>query len=201
MVGQVHPREQCWFAENLRAESYQNGDGITSNLSNEEWSSATSGATAVYDHDLSNLDAYGRLYNFHVVEDNRSICPATWHVPSDDEVIELENQLGMMPDEANAVGFRGANIGDVLKSTSGWNGDGNGTNMSGLNVVPSGNRYHHGTFLSLGENGSWWTSTQNEYDESRAWYRSLTHDEEGIYREQDALKTIGFPIRCIQDSE
>ena len=193
--------EQCWFAENLRAESYQNGDSITSGLSNEEWSSATTGATAVYGHDHSYLDAYGRLYNFHVVEDNRSICPAMWHVPSDDEIIELENQLGMMPGEATAVGFRGGNIGDALKSTSGWNGDGNGTNVSGMNVVPSGNRYHHGAFLSLGENGSWWTSTQNQNDESKAWYRSLSHDDEGIYREHDALKTIGFPLRCIKDSE
>ena len=193
--------EQCWFAENLRAESYQNGDFITSGMSNEEWSSATSGATAVYGDDPSNLDAFGRLYNFYVVEDNRLICPAMWHVPSDEEVIELENHLGMMPDEASAVGFRGGNIGDALKSTSGWNGDGNGTNVSGLNVVPSGNRYHHGAFLSLGENGSWWTSTQNQNDESRAWYRSLSHDDEGIYREQDALKTIGFPIRCIKNAE
>ena len=31
--------EQCWFAENLRAENYENGDAIQSNLSDNEWSS------------------------------------------------------------------------------------------------------------------------------------------------------------------
>ena len=31
--------EQCWFAENLRAENYSNGDAIPSNLSDGEWSS------------------------------------------------------------------------------------------------------------------------------------------------------------------
>ena len=40
--------EQCWFAENLRSENYQNGDAIPVGLSDEEWSSTTSGAMAVY---------------------------------------------------------------------------------------------------------------------------------------------------------
>ena len=40
--------EQCWFAENLRNESYNNGDAIPANLSDREWKYATAGAVAVY---------------------------------------------------------------------------------------------------------------------------------------------------------
>ena len=43
--------EQCWFAENLRSENYENGDAIPSNVSDSEWSSTTSGAVALYGED------------------------------------------------------------------------------------------------------------------------------------------------------
>ena len=29
--------EQCWFAENLRSENYENGDAIPAGLSDSEW--------------------------------------------------------------------------------------------------------------------------------------------------------------------
>ncbi|MDA1242986.1 MAG: hypothetical protein O2947_07525, partial [Bacteroidetes bacterium] len=31
--------DQCWFAENLRSENYENGDAIPAGLSDSEWSS------------------------------------------------------------------------------------------------------------------------------------------------------------------
>ena len=40
--------EQCWFAENLRAENYRNGDELSTNLDNSQWGSSTIGAVAVY---------------------------------------------------------------------------------------------------------------------------------------------------------
>ena len=39
--------DQCWFAENLRNESYRNGDAIPAGLSDSEWSTTISGATTV----------------------------------------------------------------------------------------------------------------------------------------------------------
>ena len=63
--------EQCWFAENLRAENYSNGDVISAHLDASEWDIATSGAVAVYGNDASNLETYGRLYNWYSVEDTR----------------------------------------------------------------------------------------------------------------------------------
>ena len=40
--------DQCWFAENLRTTVYGNGDVIPAGLTDGEWDSTTSGATAVY---------------------------------------------------------------------------------------------------------------------------------------------------------
>ena len=166
-----------------------------------EWGTISIGATSIYDDNDASLETFGRLYNFFVVEDSRAICPSGWHVPSDEEVIQLESHLGMTEAQTNLQGFRGGIIGQGLKSTTGWSGTGNGTNSSGLSVRPAGNRYHNGAYLSVGEVGSWWTSTANVDDGSKAWYRSVSHDDLGIYRESDASKNIGFSIRCIKDFE
>ena len=71
--------DQCWFAENLRTTKYANGDSIPAGLTDSEWISTTSGATAVYgegnstcynsaDNDAcdeaQSLAEYGRLYNW-----------------------------------------------------------------------------------------------------------------------------------------
>ena len=40
--------DQCWFAENLRTSVYADGTVIPAGLTDGEWTSTTSGATAVY---------------------------------------------------------------------------------------------------------------------------------------------------------
>ena len=44
----VQIADQCWFAENLRTTVYDNGDVISAGLTDGEWTSTTTGATAVY---------------------------------------------------------------------------------------------------------------------------------------------------------
>ena len=83
--------EQCWFAENLRSENYENGDAIPAGLSDSEWSSTTLGAAAVYgeeygscEHYSANIDACDpnqslneySLYNWYAVDDERGLCQA-----------------------------------------------------------------------------------------------------------------------------
>ena len=67
-------------------------------------------------------------------------CPTGWHLPSVEEWDILINQFG---------GQRMAGL--ALKSTSGWKDGGNGTNSSGFNVVPAGDRSSNGTFKYVDE--------------------------------------------------
>ena len=82
--------EQCWFAENLRAENYRNGDAIPSNLSDDEWYETGEGAVSFYALDSMNLFTFGRLYNFYATQDGRALCPNGWHVPTDGEWMTME---------------------------------------------------------------------------------------------------------------
>ena len=206
--------EQCWFAENLRAESYANGDEIASQLSESDWDGAAAGATAVYgDGDLTcydyapdldacgpgqSLSTFGRVYNWHSVADERGLCPTGWQVPSDWDWSVMEQTIGMAPNEAESSGWRGTNEGSQLKSQIGWS-SGNGTDNWFFNGLPAGHRHHSGNYFDAAGNAAlFWTAT--ELDSERAWFRILSHSESRIQRTPD-FKTYGCSIRCIKDPQ
>ena len=189
--------EQCWFAENLRSENYENGDEIPSNLGNSEWSSTISGATAIYEESASNLETYGRLYNWHAVDDARGLCPNGWHVPGDGDWTKMEVALGMSEAEANTVGYRGTDQGTQMKSEYGWDNGGNGTNSSGFSALAGGYRFDNGGYAYQGSQEGWWSSTPFE---SYAWHRFLFSGYQNVYRETYHLGS-GFAIRCIQNTD
>jgi uncharacterized protein (TIGR02145 family) len=194
--------EQCWFAENLRSESYENGDAIPSNLSDSEWGNTSSGAVAVYGEGSStctnyspdgdacdeawSLNEYGLLYNWYAVDDARGLCPSGWHVPTDGEWTVVTDHL----DGASVAGGQ-------MKTTYGWYTGGNGTNSSGFSGLPGGYRSNSGNFLNAGDDGVWWSSSPVG---SFAWLRGLDYDDENVYR-NGYNQHFGFSVRCIQDSE
>ena len=189
--------DQCWFAENLRSENYENGDAIPAGLSNSEWSSTTSGAVAVYGASASSLEAYGRLYNWYAVDDARGLCPSGWHVPTDGEWMTMEMALGMSEAEANDTGYRGTDQGTQMKTDYGWPGGGNGTNSSGFSGLPGGLRSNDGSFISAGYDGGWWSSSPIG---SYAWYRGLSFNTENVDR-SSLNQRYGFSVRCVRDAE
>ena len=195
--------EQCWFAENLRAENYRNGEAIPAGLSDSEWTSTTSGAVTVYGEgesecvshtpdgdacdELWSYVSFGCLYNWYAVDDTRSLCPNGWEVSSDTDWTDLTDGLG-----GDQV------AGEALKKGSGWKDDGNGSNSSGFSGLPAGSREpQNGNFYDAGYSGSWWTSSSNgEY----SWTRYLDYRYSSIAR-QNIPHGDGFSIRCIKDSE
>ena len=204
--------EQCWFAENLRSQNYSNGDAIPAGLSDFEWSSTTSGATAVYGEDAGcnnyspdinacdpaqSLNEYGRLYNWYAVDDARGLCPSGWHVPTDGEWMTMEMALGMSESEANSLGYRGTDQGTQMKTTYGWNGGYNGTNSSGFSGLPGGKRRYDGGFDDAGYNGYWWSSSPLN---SNAWDRYLLYYEESVGRTAN-YRWDGYSVRCVRDAE
>ena len=205
--------DQCWFAENLRNENYQNGDEILSDLSDSEWQGSGSGAVAVYGEDSgcsnysSDIDAcdpaqslakYGRLYNWFAVSDTRGLCPSGWHVPTDEEWMITEIALGMSAAEANELDWRGTDQGAKLKASPfdalSWDG----TNSSGFSAVPGGSRGENGFFYNGGLLGAWWTSTVVSSPHAMA--RILRSEFEEIDRWYWHMRN-GHSVRCIQDSE
>ena len=198
--------DQTWFAENLRTTTYANGDPIRSGLTAQEWKEATSGATTVYgeadnycSHDspeidacneVQSLSAYGRLYNWYAVDDERGLCPNGWHVPSDDEWMEAFQHMAMAGD---ATG-----VGAAMKSTSGWMDGGDGTDEWGFAAVPHGRRRSCcGDFKNAGASSCFWTSTPYE---EHAWFWGLDHDSDGIGRGIHWVRD-GFAVRCIKDAD
>ena len=190
--------DQCWFAENLRSENYENGDVIPAGLSDSEWQNTTSGAVAVYGENALNLETYGRLYNWYAVDDARGLCPSGWHVPTDGEWMTMEMALGMSEAEANDNGWRGTDQGKQMKADFGWSGSGNGTNSSGFSGLPGGKRNSTGHLTGAGYDGYWWSSSPSGW--SSAWLRNLYNDVEDVFR-YDYFRQFGSSVRCLKDSE
>ena len=190
--------EQCWFAENLRGESYSDGEAIPTDLSDSEWAGTAEGAVSVYDGDMANLSAYGRLYNWYAVEDSRGLCPSGWHIPSDGEFIMLELELGMSEDETNGLGWRGTNQGIQLKSNFGWWAGGNGDDSIGFTALPGGNRLPSGGYNAALTDGNWWTSSSSESQDGQRMERNLDYNRDNIGRGNQP-SNFGFSVRCIKD--
>jgi uncharacterized protein (TIGR02145 family) len=187
---------QCWFKENLRSDNYRNGDGIPGNLTDSQWTTTTSGAQAVHNNDPVKLATYGRLYNWHAVNDSRGLCPVGFHVPTDNEWMTLEMALGMTSEQANSTGRRGTDQGAQMKASSTDSPPWDGTNSSGFSALPGGSRYYlDGFFYVLGDYGYWWSSSPSG---SYAGFRYLDSGSSNVNRASDYVRS-GFSVRCVRD--
>ena len=190
---------QTWMAENLKVTHYRNGDAIPTGYSNSEWTNLSTGAYSVYDNNESNADTYGYLYNWYAVDDTRNIAPEGWHIPTDEEWMELEMVLGMSESEANSTGWRGTDEGGKLKETgtSHWNSPNTGaTNESGFTALPGGYRgSSNGNYNYVGTDGYFWSSTVFA---GNAWRRGLYYANSEVYRTSYG-KRGGFAIRLLRD--
>jgi uncharacterized protein (TIGR02145 family) len=187
---------QVWASENLNVDRFRNGDPIPQAKTYEEWRRAGANkqpAWCYYKNDPKNGKAYGKLYNWYAVSDRRGLAPQGWHIPSDAEWTQLTDFLG---GELIA--------GAKMKSTSGWDGNGNGTNTSGFNGPPGGilGISNGGTFAYIGEYGFWWSSTEYSrpyfIEEANAWGRLLYYDYDKFQRNYYNQEN-GFSVRCLRD--
>lgn len=185
---------QCWMAENLNVGTRINGNIYQAN-------NGTIEKYCMY-NDTNHCDIYGGLYQwFEMMQYEtgsgvQGICPDGWHLPTDSEWKGLEIELGMSQGAANATGWRGTVEGEKMKSTSGWNGNGNGTNSSGFNALPGGDVTSSGSFYGFLSFGHWWSSS--EVSGTPAWYRSLSYDRDQVARNYIS-KAYGFSVRCIKN--
>ena len=122
---------------------------------------------------------YGRLYRWTAA---MNACPEGWHLPDTTEWVTL----------ITAVGGK-STAGKMLKSTSGWNSDGNGTDDFGFTVLPAGG---WGSKDFVGEAAVFWTSEWYEgYDDYAYGIRLYT---DTIVRKGYSNKYIGSSVRCLK---
>jgi uncharacterized protein (TIGR02145 family) len=172
---------QTWLASNLRVSKYRNGSAISNITSSEAWSDLTTGAWSHYNNQVSNEVKYGKLYNWYAVNDSRGLCPIGWRVPS-------------VADWTTLLEYLSTDAGFKLKSSSGWDGIGNGSNSSGFNALPGGARAWFGGFENSGSFAGFWTSTNA--DASGAFNRMLYGGLRGI-SSGNVPKKSGYSVRCV----
>ncbi|MFC1725510.1 FISUMP domain-containing protein [candidate division KSB1 bacterium] len=191
---------QWWMAENLKVTRYRNGYAIPNVTDNSEWESLSTGAYCIQDHNVSNADIYGHLYNGYAVDDSRNIAPEGWHVPTDEEWKEMEMYLGMSQAEADGNGWRGTNEGGKLKEvgTTHWYSPNEGaTNETGFTALPGGRCSTMGWFYAKTIIAYFWSSS--EYNSTSAWYRYLSNSNSGVWRYYNGDKHSGYSVRCVKD--
>ena len=137
-----------------------------------------------YENNAANCDKYGRLYDWFTA---LKACPAGWSLPEDSEWEKLVNYAG---GESTA--------GKKLKSKSGWNKNGNGTNESGFSALPGGSGYSTGYFSGVGDGGIWWSATEdNQYS---VWVREVSYDNGEVSSYNQNHQTTMLSVRCVQDN-
>ena len=192
--------EQWWMAENLNYAytdvPFKHGYYTSDSTS---W---------CYHIDAANCAKYGRLYTWAAAMDSagiipgntangcgdgkdcnlgnvkvRGVCPEGWHLPSRDEWDTLLTAVG---------GEKIAGI--MLKSTEGWNNNGNGSDSYFFSVLPAGSRSFDGGFYLEGYGASFWSSTES--GSYRAYYMYLDYNLDSAYLDYDN-KYNGFSVRCL----
>ena len=131
-----------------------------------------------------NCDVAGRLYTWAAAT---TACPSGWHLPNRGEWSVLYTAVG---------GYSTA--GKVLKSQTGWNDNGNGTDAFGFSAMPAGIKDCDHGFQSAGYNAFFWSST--EYSALSAYRMTLFNGSEGMtltYGDKDN----GYSVRCVKDSD
>ena len=229
--------DQTWMKENLRVTSYNDGTDISADMSNQDWGNTDEtslGAYAIYPHDdVDGLDsdaevvaAYGKLYNWYAVDDDRGLCPDGWRVPSDedwDQLVDYVTDQGYPNEQDNLNG-----AGNALKSCRqvdlplGGDCDTSehprwdeypfpshdephyGLDAFGFSAFPGGIRDASGNFKDVGSNGYWWSDTALDSGGNLAWGRGMDIEVGNVIR-PDSNPTgyhmsNGFSVRCLRDN-
>ena len=187
--------KQIWMAENLNYAA-----------SGSKCGSSSAANSPLTDSNTEYCDTYGRLYDWttavnyayssiSVPSGVQGVCPAGWHIPSDDEWTILTDFVG---------GLKAAET--KLKVTSGWfNSNGqpqnNGTDDFGFSALGSGyglsNNYNN-KIQGFGFMSDWWSAT--EFSNDKAYYRQI--DIFNSMQRMNIDKKINlFSVRCVKNPE
>lgn len=216
--------EQCWFAENLRTQLYQNGDSIVNDPElcpnpngtycdhGTGWTENCFGCgmTGIVsqpswwdtEEDFDMESIYGRMYNRASVRDPRKLCPAGWSIPRDTDYQYICSLFG---DQNSTL----IDDGLVLDGTGGWYW-GNGfelpecaLDLSGLGLRMGGYTGFSGFpgEAGVGSVGAYWKHiiSYSNYEEGDRYMALLRFSYECGTASMSDFPNSGGYIRCIKD--
>jgi uncharacterized protein (TIGR02145 family) len=177
---------QVWLNKNLKATKFNDGTAISNSPS-----TSSVPAYAYYNNSASYKDFFGALYNGHVVDNSKNVCPSGWHIPTNNEWQVLVGYYGGQevaggPLKLNATG-------DVS-----WKSPNTGaTNQSGLGFVGAGLWSTTGVHTGATEYGTYWSSTAGSEANTLVTY--ILFNTNAALMNMPSDKVIGASIRCIKD--
>ncbi len=182
--------EQIWMAENLAYAPTVCGP--TANCGIYVYGYLGTGSYG------ENYTLYGCLYDWETAQ---KVCPDGWHLPSDEEWMELEQYLGMPFKELDKMYFvRGENenIGGKLKENgyTHWNSPNTGATNEVDFCARAGGLFHE-RFVGLKSVNAFWTSSKIPGEEI-AIGRGLFNNSNGIMRSPDGVSNC-YSVRCIKN--
>jgi len=188
---EVRIGNQVWMTQNLNVDKFRNGDPIPEVKSNWAWQEAGrqgQPAWCYFDNDPTNGDKYGKLYNWHAVNDPRGLAPEGWHIPNDAEWETLFSYVGEAPVEK-------------MKRIRGWDEDrgkslqGRPSNESGFSGMPGGWRVN--VFDEGGTWATWWCGSPGRFESAGNVVYFDSYDKDPIW---DWFgNAVGLSVRCLKD--
>ena len=199
----VYIGTQQWMAENLKVSKYNDGTSIPNVKDSLEWSKLKTGAWCYYNNDETNNSKYGKLYNWYAVSkttnDNKNVCPAGWHVPTDAEWTVLTDFLGGNSLNMQLALDRAVNKMKELGVVN-WNKiNDEATNASLFTALPGGQRSSfYGGFNGVKFGGSWWCSSSDNHKGGKSRIIYEYDNRINLRISQDSISS-GMSIRCLKD--
>lgn len=181
--------DQVWSSTNLNVGKYRNGDVIPQ-VTGTAWSGLTTGAWCWYNDDSVTYAAtYGKLYNWHAVNDPRGLAPLGWHIPTLAEWAILTDYLGGTTVAGGAMKQTGTSLWTTPNTSA--------TNTSGFTGLPGGVRNAStNNFTQRGEFGHWWSASN--YATTHAWSPYLYYNDSNSSITYHQMND-GLSVRCVRD--
>ena len=170
------------MAENL---NYFDIEGAASSVKND-W---------CYWDKPENCESAGRLYTWKVAQ---RICPEGWRLPTNEDWAALLTAVGA--DSVNEILWTGSS---KLKSVSGWENDGSGTDDFGFTALPAGMKFITRTqdgFTYHGCSSLMWASTEADGGaaDSLAYHMYLDCSNDNAIV-NTVRKVNGLSVRCVKE--
>ena len=169
--------EQTWMAENLNYDMID-VDGNSADCQEKD----------------PDCVKYGKLYRGYFCTEPLHGCPSGWHLPTKEEFEILIDAAG---GELNA--------GENLKSVSGWEDGGDGSDIYGFSALPADGFYSRGDEPSYeGLLAYFWSSSVGAWayeNKTGSYYAFGLRYDSNRMTSYDFHISFSFSVRCVKDDE